>query len=97
MFRRWRTRPVTALMLVFLVSGLIHEVVLNLNLWFLTGRAPFGSMILYFGLQAVGILAERNWLAKYPKAKVVFAWLIVLGPAPLIVNEALLRTLQLWR
>ena len=97
MFRRWRTRPVTALMLVFLVSGLIHEVVLNLNLWFLTGRAPFGSMMLYFGLQALGILAERNWLAKYPKAKVVFAWLIVLGPAPLIVNEALLRTLQLWR
>jgi len=26
-----------------------------------------------------------------------FVWLVVLGPAPLIVNEALLRTLQLWR
>ena len=96
-FRRWRARPVTALMLVFLVSGLIHEIVLNLNLWFLTGHAPFGSMMLYFGVQPLGILAERNWLTNYPKVNVGFAWLIVLGPAPLIVNEALLRALQLGR
>ena len=96
-FRRRRARPATALMQVFLVSGLFHEIVLNLNLWLLTGHAPFGSMMLYFGLQALGILAERKWLPKYPTASVSFTWLVVLGPAPLIVNEALLRILQLWR
>jgi hypothetical protein len=96
-FRRWRARPVVALLLVFLTSGAIHEWVLNFNLWLIIGYAPFSSMVLYFGLQALGVLAERSWFANHPTAKAYFVWLVVLGPAPLIVGEGLLRTLQLWR
>jgi hypothetical protein len=96
-FWRWRARPVTAVVLVFLISGAMHEFVLNFNLWLITGHAPFGSMMLYFGVQALGILVEQKWFSKRALINRCFAWLVVLGPAPLIVNEGLLRALHLWR
>src|ERR1051325_1478086 len=51
--RMWR-RPGVALFWVFFVSGLMHEWVLNLPLWLVTGRRCFGTMMLYFLLQAGG-------------------------------------------
>jgi len=94
---RQRRAPLRALVVVFLISGVMHEFVLNFSLWLTTGHAPFGSMMLYFGLQAAGILVERNCIRRRGTANACFVWLVVVGPAPLIVNEALLRTLQLWR
>ena len=95
-FSRLRRRPVFALFLVFAVSGLMHEWVINVSLYFVTGRAPFGTMMLYFLLQAAGILVERHFLKGHPRLMVTFVWLVVLAPAPLIINEGLLRTLHLW-
>lgn len=95
-FRPCRRMPVQAMVVVFLISGAMHEFVLNFTLWLITNHAPFGSMMIYFGLQALGILAERKWFSKGTPMNRCFVWLVVLGPAPLIVNEALLRTLQLW-
>jgi len=95
-FRPWHRMPVQAVVVVFLISGLMHEFVLNFTLWLITNHAPFGSMMIYFGLQALGILAERKWFSKGTPMNRCFVWLVVLGPAPLIVNEALLRTLRLW-
>ena len=95
-FSRLRRHPVFALFLVFAVSGLMHEWVINVPLYFLTGRILFGTMMIYFLLQAVGILCERTFLKKNPGLLVVFTWLVVVAPAPLVVNEGLLRTLHLW-
>ena len=58
--------------------------------------ASLGSMMLYFLLQAVGILVERRWLKGRARLSVVFVWLVVFVPAPLVINEGLLRTLHLW-
>jgi len=95
-FRPMRRRPVLAVIVVFLVSGVVHEFVIKLGLWLVTGRNQFGSMMAYFGLQAVGLFAERAWLAGHPRLKRVWAWIVVVGPAPLFVNEGFLRTLQFW-
>jgi hypothetical protein len=95
-FHPLRRQPVLAVAAVFAVSGLVHELVLNLPLWLLTGRNLFGSMMLYFGLQGLGMGLERRWLPRRTLGRRVFLWLVVLGPAPLIVNEAMLRALQLW-
>ena len=95
-FARLPGRPVFALFLVFFVSGLMHEWVINFPLYLVTGKKYFGSMMLYFLLQAAGVVMERRFLRKMTGAKIVFTWLIVLGPAPLIVNEGLLRALHLW-
>lgn len=91
--RRW---PVLALILTFGVSGVMHEWVINVPLYYLTGTAWFGSMMVYFLLQAAGVLLERRFLKGRDRLKIGFAWLVILAPSPLLMNEGLLRTLHLW-
>ena len=91
-----RRRPLLAMVIVFVISGFLHELVINLSLWLLTGRNLFGSMMAYFGLQAAGVFIERSCLTGHPGLQWIFCWLVVAGPAPLIVNEGVLRALQLW-
>jgi hypothetical protein len=95
-FRPMRRRPVLAVVVVFLVSGVIHEFVINFGLWFVTGRNLFGSMMAYFGVQAAGVFVERGWLANCPWLKWLWTWIVVVGPAPLFINEGMLRALQFW-
>jgi Membrane bound O-acyl transferase family len=89
-----QAHPVVALLLVFLTSGVLHELVINVPLYVVTGRNCFGSMSLYFLLQALGILIERR--SRHRRLRLLLMWLFVFGAAPLIVNEGLLRILHLW-
>ncbi len=95
-FAPLRRRPWLAAWLVFTFSGLLHEYVLNLSLWLVTGRMLFGGMMLYFLLQPVGMLMERRFLKYHPRANILFTWLVVLAPVPLVFHESMLRTLHLW-
>ncbi len=83
-----------ALFAVFLASGILHEWVINVPLYIVTGRNCFGSMTLYFLLQAFGILIERR--VRKRVVRILLAWLFVLGAAPLMINEGMLRILHLW-
>ncbi len=94
-FQRLRRRPVFALVMAFAVSGVIHEWVINVPLYYVTGRALFGTMMLYFLIQAAGVLIERRFKGR-PILLMAFAWFVVFAPAPLVLNEGLLRTLHLW-
>lgn len=91
--RRW---PGGTLVLIFAISGLMHEWGVNVPLYYLTGRALFGSMLIYFLLQAVGLLWERRFLKDHERLKMGFAWLVIVAPTPFIMNEGLLRVLHLW-
>ena len=91
-----RRRPGLAVFAVFLWSGLIHEYVVNFGLWLVHGRNQFGSMLIYFGLQAGGLEFERAWLENHAWLRRIFAWVIVIGPVPLFLNEGLLRVLHFW-
>jgi hypothetical protein len=95
-FSRLRRRPLFALFLVFAISGLMHELVTNASLYFITGKALFGAMMIYFLLQAVGIFVERRFLKGHPRLMAGFVWLVVFVPVPLVLNEGLLRVLHLW-
>jgi hypothetical protein len=95
-FLRLRKRPVLALILVFALSGLMHEAVINVPVYFVLGKNLFGTMMLYFLLQAAGVLVERRFLRTCTFCRVAFAWLVVVGPAPLVMNEGLRRVLQVW-
>jgi len=95
-FARLRRHRIFAVFLVFAISGLMHEAVTNASLYLVTGRALFGSMMIYFLLQAIGILAERRFLKGQLKLTRAFTWLVVCVPAPLVLNEGLLRVLHLW-
>ena len=96
-FNRLRHRPVVALFAVFGVSGLMHEWVVNLPLFLLTGTNLFGSMMAYFLLQAAGALLERRISKTRSGARRSLAWLVVFIPAPLVINEGLLRAVWLWQ
>jgi len=96
LFGRMRGRPVFALFLIFAVSGLLHEWGINFPFYWLTGKNLLGTMMLYFLLQPAGILIERRFLKGHPRAMVLFAWLMVYVPSPLVLNEAMLRVVHLW-
>ena len=89
--------PIFGLLVAFAVSGVIHEALVNVPLWLVFGRRLFGSMCLYFLIQAGGILGERHWLRQNPIANRVFLWAVVIGPVPLVLNEGALRIFQLVR
>ena len=93
----WHDKRIAAgrLVVVFLISGLMHEAVVNLPFLLLHQKSVMGSMLLYFLIQGVGVLAERRFLKGRPITRRLFAWLMVLGPAPLFLNEAFLAILML--
>ncbi|MEO6035832.1 MAG: MBOAT family protein [Verrucomicrobiota bacterium] len=95
-FTPLRRRPMLAVWLIFFLSGLLHEYVLNLGLWWVTGKNLFGTMMIYFLLQAAGVLMERRFLKHRPLPNPLFTWLIVLAPVPLVFHESMLRMLHLW-
>jgi hypothetical protein len=78
-----------ALLLVFLASGLVHDLVLSVP-----ARGGFGWPTLYFLIQAAGILAEkraRRFIKARPVIGKAWVYLIVLGPAPLLFHPPFLE------
>jgi hypothetical protein len=94
-FRPLRRRPFLATWLAFGFSGALHEWLVNLPLRVVFGTNLFGSMMLYFLLQAGGIVLERQCLRHDPGWNRFFLWAVVIGPAPLVLNEGTLRVFQL--
>ena len=93
-FRPLQRRPMFALFAAFFTSGILHEWVINVPLYIVTGKKYFGLMTLYFLLQAVGILIEHQ--TRHRSVRIFLVWLFVFGAAPLMINEGMLRILHLW-
>jgi hypothetical protein len=83
--------PIVALAVIFSISGLAHEALVNVPLLIVYGTNLLGSMLLYFLLQAAGIVIERRWLRRLRQTRRLFLWMVVLGPIPLVLNEGTLR------
>ena len=87
--------PHAALAVVFLVSGLLHEVVITLP-----ARGGYGLPTAYFALQAAGLFVERTQLIRRrPWLKRLFAWLVLLAPIgclfpPVFVRNVILPMLE---
>ena len=96
-FVRMKGKPLRALFTVFAISGAMHEWVINVPLYLVTGQSRFGTMMIYFLIQPIAMLFERRFLAKAPRMRIAFALITVVGLVPLLINEGLLRVLFLWR
>ena len=89
-FSPLRRKPSLALMATFAVSGLLHEVLVNVPLYAVYGVSQFGSMLVFFFIQAGWVAVERRWLRR-SAAKRWLALLVLLVPSPLVLNEGTLR------
>lgn len=79
------------LIITFLVSGLFHELMVNLPHFLYYGELFFGNMTLYFSIQALGLWIEKKWLSKAPSyLGWIFLWAVVILPAPIFINRPLL-------
>jgi len=87
--------PSRALLLAFVVSGLVHDLIISVP-----ARAGFGFPTLYFVLQGVGVLFERNTIAQRiglgrGKAGWLFTLVVAVGPAFLLFHPPFIRNVIL--
>lgn len=79
-----------ATMAVFLASGIIHDLVISVP-----ARGGWGLPTLFFLLQGCGVLLERSptgkrWGLGRGAPGRLFAWVMILGPAPLLFHRPFL-------
>jgi hypothetical protein len=91
LFRPFPKTPMIASLLVFIFSGLWHEVLINLPFFILFHVNLFGSMMAYFFIQWVAVTIDHVYLRGRSRLRRAFLYVAVVGPAPLILNESLLR------
>ena len=94
-FMALRRRPTAALFATFLVSGLIHELLVSLPLALVGGGNVWGWCTAYFLLQPLAMVVEHRWRPS-PLWRRIFCWLVVLVPVVLVLNPATLRIFHFW-
>jgi hypothetical protein len=95
LFMPLASHPHLALIVPFLVSGIVHDLVINVPAAIACDVNLLGSMTGYFLIQALGVWVDRLWFERGWVRRTLL-WTVVLMPAPLIMNESMLRIL-LWR
>lgn len=94
-FRPFLRRPMIGVLVAFTGSGFLHEYLVNLPLYWVYEVKLYGTMLLYFLLQGIGILVQRRWLDDFFMTKRILTWLLILLPAPLVLNLGTLRIFHL--
>ena len=85
-----------SVILSFVISGLFHEVMFNLPYFIYTGRNYFGNMMIFFILQGLGILMEKQFLRQAPAIyRRLLMWVMVIGLSPLFIQRPLLSVIGL--
>lgn len=88
--RRRLNAPV-ALGLSFLISGLIHELVITLP-----ARGGYGGPTVYFLLQGAGMMLDREtFIRTHPGFRRTFTLLLVLAPVPLLFPPVFVHNVAL--
>ena len=91
-FKPLKRNPKLAVMTTFTLSGLWHEVIINIPHLILTGEKVFGFVTLYFVIQGFGVLVSRlNFFRNRQVLSIIYLWIFVILPIPLIMNEAFMN------
>lgn len=79
------------IVLVFIVSGIFHELMVNLPYWLVFRKSYFGTMMAYFLIQAVALWIDKRWMRhKALFLRRTFMWIMIILPSPLFINVPLL-------
>lgn len=77
--------------LVFLISGLFHEAMVNLPYWIIYKKSYFGTMIGYFLIEAVALWIDKRYVKRFGSFwRRLYMWAAVILPSPLFINVPLL-------
>lgn len=93
-FMPLRRRPKTAMFATFVVSGLIHELLVSLPFMLVYGENIWGLMTGYFLIQYLAIRVERG-LQLPAFGKRILLWFVVLAPVALVLNRGTLLIFHL--
>lgn len=78
------------IMVSFLLSGLFHELMVNLPYMIYYQESTFGNMMLYFMVQGAGLWTERRFRHRIPSwLNRLYLWALVILPAPIFINRPL--------
>ncbi len=95
LFKTFKRRPLMAIIITFLVSGIGHEVVISLPFFSLTGINVFGTMTAFFVFQGIGIIIDNRVFKKTQKRlRFIYMWFWLLLFAPLFMSEGTLRLIH---
>lgn len=84
------TKTTSRLMITFAFSGFFHEVMVNLPYWLVYRKSYFGTMMLYFIIQSLGLMVDKKYVRKYhPLIQKAYMWLVLVLPSPLFINVPL--------
>lgn len=79
------------IIIVFLISGLFHELMCNLPYWIVYKKSYFGTMMGYFLIQAVALWIDKKFMRHGPLLfRKIYLWIAVIVPSPLFINVPLL-------
>jgi len=93
-FMPLRRQPGTAMFTAFLVSGIIHELLVSLPFMLVYGENIWGLMTGYFLIQYLAMRVER-WFHLSTLGKKMLLWFAVLAPVPLVLNRGTLLIFHL--
>lgn len=80
--------------ITFLISGFFHEIMVNFPYWLVFKKSYFGTMMLYFSIQAAGLWIDKKYIRSlHPIIQKAYLWIIVILPSPLFINVPLLTFL----
>ncbi|MFZ4715444.1 MAG: MBOAT family protein [Bacteriovoracaceae bacterium] len=89
-FKKFSHNHFLGSLLVFFISAVIHEIIVNVPLHTIYGVNMYGSMMLYFGIQCVGVYLEKRLNLSLLSRK-IYLWSFIVLPAPLVINLGTLR------
>jgi len=85
--------PRLGLFAAFVASGIWHELILTVPHYFMGFPVQFGPMAAYFLIQGIALLIEpRHWDRRLQR---LYMYIVVIGPAPLVANNAFLNAFLL--
>lgn len=88
------TRPLTKLLIPFAFSGFFHEVMVNLPYWLAYRKSYFGTMMLYFIIQSIGLWVDKKYIRRrHPLIQRAYLWMVLIIPSPFFINIPLLTFL----
>jgi hypothetical protein len=94
-FRKFSRNPNIGIFFAFLISSLLHELLVSVPYLLVYKESLFGLMTAYFGIQAVAVIVQRVIGLTSLITKRVFCWVVVVGPAPMVLNPGTLGIFHL--